>query len=159
MSRVAGLLDSKALTAADRERWYERVLVTADAVGIGWASHHVIDRLGIAAANRRALLRAAANCRIDPDILLLDYFSLPESPLPQFPVTHGDSLSLSIAAASVIAKVLRDRWMSRWDQRFPGYEFGRHKGYGTALHREALRRLGPCPLHRRSFEPVASVAQ
>ena len=156
MRHLVGLRDSKALTPQTREELFWRVLGVAVSVGIGWASHHVIDREGIAVANRRALLRAASNCRVQPDVLLLDHFALPECRLPQMPVTHGDSLSVSIAAASIVAKVLRDRWMSRCDQMFPEYEFSRHKGYGTARHRQALERLGPSPLHRRSFEPVAS---
>lgn len=154
---LAGLQDSKALSPRAREALYTRVLEVADAVGIGWASHHVIDRDGIASANRRAFLRAVAHCRITPDVLLLDHFALPESALPQMPLTHGDSLSLSIAAASVVAKVVRDRWIARYDRWFPGYDFAGHKGYGTEGHRDALRRLGPCPLHRRTFEPVASL--
>jgi ribonuclease HII len=158
MRGLVGVEDSKTLSAPARERLFERILYAADAVGIGWASHHVIDRHGIAAANRRALLRATLNCRVKPDALLLDHFAVPESQLPQLPLTHGDSLSISIAAASIVAKVVRDRWMSRCDRRFPGYGFARHKGYGTAGHRDALARLGPCPLHRRTFEPVASLA-
>lgn len=153
--RLRGLDDSKVLTPQLREALCEHILSVADAVGIGWASHHVIDRDGIAAANRRALIRAASNCPGGADILLIDHFGLPESPLPQLPITRGDTLSLSIAAASVVAKVVRDRWMARWDRHYPGYDFALHKGYGTARHRDALQRLGPCPLHRRTFEPVA----
>jgi ribonuclease HII len=158
-SRVAtldGLDDSKRLSPDERVRLYGRILLVAESIGIGWASHHVIDRDGIAAANRRALLRAVSNCGGCPDALLLDHFALPESHLPQLPLTHGDSLSLSIAAASVVAKVVRDRWMARCDRFFPGYGFAGHKGYGTASHRDALARLGPCSLHRRSFQPVAA---
>jgi ribonuclease HII len=155
MRRLRGLDDSKVLTPEVRQRFFEHILSVAEGVGIGWASHHVIDRDGIAAANRRALVRAVSNCPGGADVLLLDHFSLPESSLPQLPLTNGDSLSVSIAAASVVAKVVRDRWMSRCDRHFPGYDFALHKGYGTARHRDALQRLGPCPLHRLSFEPVA----
>ncbi len=153
---LAELDDSKSLTAVQRESLFPRIVQAAESIGIGWASHYVIDRDGIAAANRRALLRAVSNCPGRPDVLLLDHFALPESDLPQMPLTHGDSLSLSIAAASVVAKVVRDRWMTRWDRYFPGYGFAAHKGYGTASHRDALIRMGPCRLHRRSFRPVAS---
>lgn len=155
MRRLAGLDDSKVLTGAQREMLYTSIAEIALAIGIGWASHHVVDRDGIAAANRRALLRAVSNCPRLPDALLLDHFALPQCPLPQLPLTHGDSLSLSIAAASVVAKVIRDRWMTRCDRIFPGYGFSGHKGYGTPGHRDALRRLGPCKLHRRSFQPMA----
>jgi ribonuclease HII len=155
MSGLRGLLDSKQLTAEGRQHFFTLVLSVAESIGIGWASHHVVDREGIAVANRRALLRAVTRMRVQPDVLLLDHFALPESPLPQHPITRGDSLSMSIAAASIVAKVVRDRWMTRCEDRFPGYGFCRNKGYGTAAHRTALLTLGPCPLHRRSFEPVA----
>jgi ribonuclease HII len=89
-----------------------------------------------------------------PDFLLLDYVTLPDTPCPQRGVPHGDALSLSIAAASIIAKVTRDRWMVVQETAYPGYGFGRHKGYGTAEHRAALGRLGPCALHRLSFRPI-----
>jgi ribonuclease HII len=157
MRRLNGLDDSKTLSPQQRQRLFERILSVADAIGIGWASHHVIDRDGIAAANRRALLRAVRHCAGGADVLLLDHFALPESPLPQLPLTRGDSLSISIAAASVVAKVVRDRWMCGLDRRFPDYGFARHKGYGTADHREAISRLGPCALHRLSFAPLAGI--
>lgn len=156
MRALAGLDDSKVLAPVTRDNLYRVILAVADAIGIGWASHHVIDRDGIAAANRRALLRAVNNCTRSPDVLLIDYFALPESALPQVPLTRGDSLSLSIAAASVVAKVVRDHWMSRWDRTFPGYGFARHKGYATAGHRDALTQLGPCLLHRRTFLSVGA---
>lgn len=155
MSRLRGIRDSKQMTAEGRQHFFTLVLSVAQSIGIGWASHHVVDREGIAVANRRALLRAVTGLRVQPDVLLLDHFALPECPLPQRPLTRGDSLSMSIAAASIVAKVVRDRWMTRCEDRFPGYGFCRNKGYGTSAHRMALLALGPCPLHRRSFEPVA----
>jgi ribonuclease HII len=108
---------------------------------------------------RRAYARhlRESNSAIQPDFVLLDYLTLPECVLPQRGVPHGDALSLSIAAASVIAKVTRDRWMVEQAAIYPGYGFARHKGYGTAEHAAALARLGPCPLHRLSFAPVAAV--
>lgn len=156
---LAGLRDSKQLAPPLRLELAGRVCQCALSVGLGWASHHAIDRDGIAAANRRAMVRAVANLKTAPTALLIDHFRLPESPLPQVCITRGDSLSLSIAAASVVAKVLRDRWMSGCDPRFPGYGFARHKGYGTPEHRRALQELGPCPLHRRSFAPVGLLSQ
>ncbi|MGH2444231.1 MAG: ribonuclease HII [Chloroflexota bacterium] len=151
--KLDGLRDSKEMTARQREKLSLTVFGIAR-IGIGWASHHVVDREGLAFANRAALLRAVANLPEVPDALLLDHFRLPGSTLPQVAISHGDSLSLSIAAASVVAKVLRDRWMTRCGARFPEYGFEQHKGYGTRQHRTALTDLGPCPLHRRSFMPV-----
>ena len=151
---LAGVRDSKQLTPRRREQLFSTILNVGEGVGVGWASHHVVDSIGIAAANRRAMLRAVRNLPITPDVLLLDYFRLPESSLPQVSLTCGDSRSLSIAAASVVAKVVRDRWMTRCDSRFPGYGFASHKGYGTPVHRSALAEHGPCALHRRSFGPV-----
>lgn len=154
--KLAGVRDSKELSPAARLEAMEAIRTTATAIGVGWASHHVVDRQGLAAANRSAMLRAVGNLPIRPDGLILDAVRLPESPLPQIAITKGDRLSLSVAAASIVAKVIRDRWMTACDARFPGYGFRHHKGYGTARHRSALLALGPCPLHRRSFDPVAA---
>jgi ribonuclease HII len=117
----------------------------------------MIDRVGIAAATRQAMRQALAALDVQPDFVLLDFLTLPDFPLPQRGVPHGDALSLSIAAASIIAKVTRDRWMAEQEAIYPGYGFARHKGYGTAEHRAALVRLGPCALHRLSFAPVAAL--
>jgi len=117
----------------------------------------LIDRVGIAAATKQAMRQALAALAVQPDFALLDFLTLPELPLPQRGVPHGDALSLSIAAASIIAKVTRDRWMIEQEAVYPGYGFARHKGYGTAEHHAALLRLGTCPLHRLSFAPVAAV--
>ena len=116
-----------------------------------------IDRVGIAAATRQAMRQALAALAVQPDFVLLDYLTLPDLPLPQRGVPHGDALSLSIAAASIVAKVTRDRWMIEQEAIYPGYGFARHKGYGTAEHHAALVRLGPCALHRLSFAPVAAM--
>lgn len=159
LSPLADLRDSKILTARMREELFRSILSVATAIGLGWASHHVIDRDGIASANRRALLRAVRALRPEPDALLLDYFRLPESHIPQLAVSHGDALSMSIAAASVVAKVVRDRWMVKCDGRFAGYGFAHHKGYATSAHRQALREIGPCRLHRKSFLPVAACSR
>lgn len=146
--------DSKKLTAAERERLFDLIHACAVAIGVGSVAAPEIDVLGIAAANRLALRRAVEALAIAPDYLLLDYLTVPELPLPQRGVPHGDALSLSVASASIIAKVTRDRLMIVEDQAHPGYGFARHKGYGTAMHRDALVRLGPCPLHRRSYAPI-----
>jgi ribonuclease HII len=150
--------DSKQLTAEQRILAYESIFAVGALVSLGWASHHVIDRCGLAFANRRAMCRAIAGLPITPNLVLIDHFALPECDLPQVCITRGDAECLSIAAASVVAKVFRDNCMSRLDRRYPGYGFSRHKGYGTADHRAALATLGISPLHRRSFGPIAALA-
>jgi ribonuclease HII len=152
---LTGVRDSKQLSAAARESLSELILRVSVAASVGWASHHQVDRAGIAAANRRAMLRAVRRLPVAPDALLLDHFRLPESDLHQVCITKGDSLCLSIASASIVAKVMRDRWMTAFERRFPGYGFATNKGYGTEEHLQALERLGPSPIHRRSYAPVA----
>jgi ribonuclease HII len=147
--------DSKKLTPRTRERLFDVIHAHAEAIGVGSASAEEIDAVGIAQANRLALARAIGHLSVQPDFVLLDFFTLPQLTLPQRGVPHGDALSLTIAGASIIAKVTRDRWMAKQDDSHPGYGFARHKGYGTAMHRAALTALGPCVLHRRSYAPVA----
>jgi ribonuclease HII len=151
--------DSKKLTPRTRERLFDVIHTHAEAIGVGSASAEEIDAVGIAQANRLALARAISHLSVQPDFVLLDFFTLPQLQLPQRGVLHGDALSLTIAAASIIAKVTRDRWMIEQDDSHPGYGFARHKGYGTATHKAALMALGPCVLHRRSFAPVACSGQ
>lgn len=151
LGRLHGVADSKQLTPEVREALLPAIIEAALAIGIGWVSHHVIDREGLGVANRRALLRAISNLSPAPEVVMFDHFAVPECPLPQLCVSKGDRTSLSIAAASIVAKVVRDRWMQRCEYRYPGYDFAAHKGYGTADHRHALERLGPSALHRRSF--------
>ena len=112
--------------------------------------------MGIQSANYAAMARAAAAVNPPPDFLLVDGFAIRGCPLPQKRLVKGDRRSLSVAAASIVAKVTRDRIMRRLDTQYPGYGFARHKGYGTRDHLEAIRRLGPCPIHRRSFGPLAN---
>jgi len=152
-SSLAGLADSKQMLPLDRLRLFSQILSVAVDIGIGWCSHHVIDEVGIGVANRRAMLRAVKHLRTVPNALLIDHVRLPEALLTQVSINKGDSLSLSIAAASVIAKVTRDRWMITCSKRHPEFGFDRHKGYGTQLHREAIARAGLSPIHRRSFAP------
>ncbi len=158
-SALAGLLgavdDSKKLTPGQREHLFAAIHACAVAVGVGSASVEEIDAFGIVHANCLALRRAVEALAVSPDYLLLDYLTLPDLSLPQRGVPHGDAISLSIASASIIAKVTRDRLMIIEDRAHPGYGFARHKGYGTTMHRAALARLGPCSLHRRSYAPVA----
>ena len=150
--------DSKQLSAAQREVALERLREHALALDVGVCSPAEVDRLGIASATRLAMTRALDALPLNPQFLLLDAFPLPEVDLPQKAIVRGDSLCYSIAAASILAKVTRDRMMERADQEYPGYGFARHKGYGTRAHMASLHSLGPCEIHRYSFEPVKSMA-
>jgi len=152
--RLAGVRDSKEMTPAEREEWAEPIQREALAWGVAFASHIEIDELGILPATRLAVARALACLPISPQHLLVDYLELADIPIPQTALIKGDARSLSIAAASVLAKTARDAWMVEQDRLFPGYGFHRHKGYGTAFHQAALDRLGPCSIHRRSFAPL-----
>jgi ribonuclease HII len=149
--------DSKRLTTRQRERLFSPIQQLALATGVGRVEASEIDRFGIAVATKQAMRQALAALAVQPDFVLLDFLTLPDLPSPQRGVPHGDACSLSIAAASIIAKVTRDRWMAEQETNFPGYGFARHKGYGTAAHHAALVRLGPCALHRLSFAPVAAL--
>lgn len=157
--RLRGVADSKQLSAAARERLCPLIQQEALAWAVGWASSAEIDAQGIAAATREAMLRALAALTTPPDFLLLDYVRLPECPLPQHALAHGDSLVLSIAAASILAKVVRDHHMAELAVRYPAYGFERHKGYGVLAHRCALQQHGPCIEHRLSFRPSSQAGQ
>ena len=146
--------DSKQLSPAVRERLDGCIREKAVTSAIGMASHDVVDNLGIVKATRLAMQSAIAKLDPEPQYLLIDYFRLSEMPIPQKGITYGDSLCFTIACASIIAKVYRDRLVSEMDDVYPGYKFARHKGYGTREHLASLRRQGPCPVHRRSFIPV-----
>jgi ribonuclease HII len=151
LSRVR---DSKQLTPSQRESIFDRITASRVAYGLGVVSHEVIDKRGIAPATRLAMRRAIEQLSTRPDYLLIDFMQLPAIRIPQKSVVDGDSLCLSIAAASIVAKVTRDRLMVELDGQFPGYGLAQHKGYGTPEHLEALQRLGPCPIHRKTFEPI-----
>lgn len=152
--RLAGVADSKQLSAGQRERLFDLIVQEAAAWAVGLAQAAQIDAEGIAAATRGAMQAALAGLAPPPDFLLIDYVRLDRLATPQRSLPKGDSTVLSIAAASILAKVTRDRLMVELDQPHPGYGFRRHKGYGTAEHQAALRRLGPCALHRMTFQPV-----
>lgn len=151
---LAGVDDSKQLRPAQRHKMEVVIRMHATSIGIGAVPAHLIDGLGIVEATRLAMQIAILSLPQLPDALLIDALALPDCPLPQQSITHGDSTSLSIAAASIIAKNMRDRLMAQFDRVYPLFRFGLHKGYGTALHAQALQRHGPTPLHRRSFRPV-----
>ncbi len=152
LDALAGVRDSKLLSAAARERLYPIIRARALAFGIGQASAATIDRFGILPATRLAMANAAQALSPPAAALLIDGpIRLAAVSLPQRAVIRGDQQSVSIAAASILAKVSRDRTMIALDERFPGYGFAQHKGYGTAAHRRALAALGPCPEHRLTF--------
>ncbi len=146
--------DSKQLSPPDRLELATYIWRDALAIGVGFVSHTAVDRLRIAEATRQAMLRAVGELRRRPQYLIIDALSLPACSLPQKGIIGGDARCISIAAASIVAKVARDRYMESQERRFSGYGFARNKGYPTPHHLEALRRLGPCDLHRRSFAPV-----
>lgn len=157
LAALHGVTDSKQLTARQRATLAERIRAHALAFGLGGASAAQIDRDGILSATRIAMQRAVSMLRPQPHALLIDAVDLRANvPLPQAFMPFGDSLALSISAASILAKVSRDRFMGQLDDLYPGYDFARHKGYGTAHHRARLAALGPSPMHRRTFKPVAA---
>lgn len=151
---LPGLDDSKVLTPSKRDRLYDMIRREAVAVGIGIVGEQVIDAANILRATRVAMADAVRNMEVAPDCLLIDALALPDLAIAQKPIIHGDALSLSIAAASVIAKVTRDRIMEDLHKQYPVYNFSRHKGYGTAEHLERIRLHGPSPVHRLSFRGV-----
>lgn len=156
---IAGVDDSKKLTASKREQLFDIIMKQAFSVGIGIVSPEDIDRINILQATRRAMLAAVQNLSPSADYLLIDGISTINSSIPQKTIKKGDSLSLSIAAASIIAKVTRDREMIEMDKIYPGYGFAGHKGYGSLTHMEAIKRLGPSPIHRLTFGGVKEHVQ
>jgi len=151
---LAGVRDSKQLTPRQREQLAPIIQMRALAWSVGWADAAEIDQLGIAPATRLAFCRALEGLQLAAEHLLLDYFRLPEVELAQTALVKGDQRSLSIACASILAKTARDARMRAQEAQYPGYGFAQNKGYGTAKHRAALDALGPCPLHRRSFNLI-----
>ncbi len=150
---IAGVCDSKAVQAAERERLYERILTHAVAWAVAGADPAEIDRINIHQASLRAMQRAILALSPLPDIVLVDAFRVPELPMAQRGVPHGDRRCSAIAAASIVAKVTRDRQMLELHGRDPRYGFDRHKGYATADHLDAVARFGYSDVHRRSFRP------
>jgi ribonuclease HII len=148
---LSGVRDSKQMTPLQRARWAEVIQAESMAWNVAYASAAEIDVLGILPATRLAAQRALDGLSSPPQHLLLDYLFLPDCSLPQTALVKGDQRSLSIAAASVLAKTARDSLMCALDDEYPGYGFSQHKGYGTLRHRQLIQRLGPCAVHRRSF--------
>jgi len=151
--------DSKLLSPAKRELLFHNIHQIAISIGISLAPSEIIDTQGIITATRLAMKLAIEQLSPPPESLLIDYMRLPEVPLPQKGITNGDRLCFSIACASIIAKVARDRLMIELDRTYPGYGLAQHKGYGTEKHLSCLRQLGPCPIHRQSFKPVRDIIQ
>ncbi len=151
---LTSVRDSKELTPSQRHALFDIIVGKAVAVGVGVVGADTIDDIGIVAATRLAMCQAVEQLACVPDFLLIDCIGLSELPIKQRSIVKGDKLSFSIACASIVAKVTRDRIMADLDRRYPGYGLADHKGYGTERHLAILRELGPSPIHRRSFAPV-----
>jgi ribonuclease HII len=152
---LQGVNDSKKLTANRREALFDQILENAQEVGIGIVGERTIDRMNILNASLKAMWRAVRGLKNQPEFILVDgNQKIPNLRLPQMPVVKGDSQSLSIAAASIVAKVTRDRMMLKYHREYPEFKFADHKGYATKTHVEALKTFGPCQIHRKSFKLV-----
>lgn len=143
--------DSKKLSEKRREELYDIIIKEAVAYGIGIKDNRRIDEINILQATYEAMREAINNLSVKPDVLLNDAVTIPGVDIKQVPIIKGDAKSISIGAASIVAKVTRDRMMAEFDEKYPGYEFSKNKGYGTAAHIEGLKKYGPCEIHRRSF--------
>ena len=156
--KIPGLNDSKKIPKSKHKEIYEAVLQNAIAIGIGIKDNHVIDQVNIYEATKLAMMEAIGQLEPQPQHLLIDAMKL-DLPIPQTSIIKGDANSLSIAAASIVAKVTRDQMMEEFDKEYPGYDFAQNAGYGTAKHLAGLDKLGVTPIHRRSFEPVKSMCE
>jgi len=151
---IPGIDDSKRLTAIQRDTLQLEIKKTAVSIGIGLARAGEIDKVNILQSTKRAMIRASCKLRPQPDFLLIDALNLDDLAIPQLCLIKGDQRSYSIACASIIAKTTRDRIMEIWSRKFPEYGMDKNKGYGTAFHIEALRKFGPCRIHRKTFNKV-----
>lgn len=156
MAHLNGVRDSKVMTAKNRTAWAAVIKASAAAWSVGMASAAEIDQLGIVPATCLAASRALENLGLMPEHLLVDYLTLPNVTLPQTPLIKGDARSLSIAAASILAKTSRDAVLVALEREIPEYGFAHNKGYATQAHRQAIAAFGPCSHHRRSFAPVSA---
>ena len=156
-ARIKGLRDSKLVPEPERHRIFRAIMALALDVGVGLGDVDDIERLNILGATKLAMRRALGELRNPPHAVLIDAVALPDVPLPQENPTKGDARSASIAAASIVAKVVRDEIMIQYHRQWPEYGFNRHKGYGSADHMRLIRELGPCPIHRQSFRGVKNL--
>ena len=156
---LAGVRDSKLLSLTQREALFETIMASARAVGVGSVDADEVDLLGLTAANELAMVRAVRGLSLAPDYVLVDCFTLKSVGIPQRGIVRGDRSCLSIAAASIVAKVYRDRWLARLAEAHPGYGFEQHRGYGVAAHRQAIADLGLTPIHRVSYAPLRGLCQ
>ncbi len=159
--KIFGLNDSKKIPKSKHEEIYQQVMTKALAVGVGIMDNEVIDQVNIYEATKLAMVEAitdASKRGLVPDYLLIDAMTL-DLDIPQMSIIKGDANSLSIAAASIVAKVTRDKMMADFDKKFPGYGFAQNAGYGTKIHLEGLEKYGVTPIHRRSFEPIKSLVR
>ena len=156
--KISGLNDSKKIPKSKHKEIYEAVLQNAVAIGIGIKDNQVIDQVNIYEATKLAMMEAIGQLEPQPQHLLIDAMRL-DLPIPQTSIIKGDANSLSIAAASIVAKVTRDQMMEEFDREYPGYDFAQNAGYGTVKHLAGLDKLGVTPIHRRSFEPIKSMCE
>lgn len=157
LARLSEVADSKLLVPKKRASLLREIEAVALSIGVGVAPSWEVDSVGVVAATRRAMARAVSASHLSPDFAIIDALRVPQLACPQQPIIKGDRLCLSIAAASIVAKVRRDEWMCMFAHVWPGYGFEIHKGYGTAAHQRALAEKGVCPIHRRSFGPIAAL--
>lgn len=154
---IKGIKDSKQLTRTQRKLLYEEIIKNALTYSVGLATSEEIDRLNILQATKLAFYRAINNLNPPPDFILLDFIKLEKLNIAYKSIVKGEQKSISIAAASIVAKETRDRIMEEYENFFPGYGFAKHKGYGTKYHLEAIKKLGVLPIHRKSFKPIESI--
>lgn len=152
--RIEGIRDSKKIRQKERESLFYKILVSAEDIGLGIVDSEEIDRINILNATKLAMQKALEDLRSMPDIILIDALTLKSVKIKQIPLIKGESKSASIAAASIIAKVIRDGIIMSYHKKYPQYGFDKHKGYATELHLEKIKKYGPCPIHRKSFKKV-----
>lgn len=153
--RIEGLNDSKQLSAKKRNELYKTIVKEAIAYNIVFISHQEIDDSNIYTATQKGMMEAILGLKVEPEHVLIDFMPLKNLKIPHTSITHGDALSASIAAASILAKVARDEYMAKMDVKYPNYGFKHNMGYATRMHMNSLEKFGPCPIHRKTFYPVS----